>query len=529
MSPQIANAINRFIPEHIRQDHPDLIAFVQAYFRYLEEEHESGYYQNTLPQQRDIRTQDKVFLQQIEKELGLFVPREYEATPLLFYDKISELWRSKGSEDAIKTFFQLLLDDIAQIRYPWDRVLKPSDGVWNEPQKLRIAIIQGDPNEFLGQRIQQIEEYGLGTVEDIQQKPYADITLFELSLARGQTFGNFSAGNRITAPGINAIGEIYNSVSRINVVDGGSGYRVGDRVRLRGLSRISFEGRVTRVNPDTGAIGAVSLIDFGSGTTPQFIREKRGSGQYFLDEFQVFSYLDDDRTLILGDSEDITEDNPKAFTQDYSESIFFGGSYTGEIVFDENDTDPINNPLTTDFIESSPVDPPQPFEFEIVTKRGSGATFNIEFGALVRGAGFYENSKGQLSSDIVLQDSVFYQKFSYEVISGTPINKWIDPLKRHLNPAGLVPFSLMNQQERIGILPTLLQKTFYITVLSDSAKASDSIIVEIIDTKDKSLQDSVSVQETLDCEIRWDLELLSGQKDLELESGELDLMTSCFE
>ena len=495
ISPQIANAINRFVPEHIRQDHPDLIAFVQAYFRYLENEHESGYFQNTLPEQRDIRTQDKVFLQRIEKELGLFVPREYEATPLLFYDKISELWRSKGSEEAIKTFFQLLLADTVQIRYPWDRVLKPSDGVWNEPQKLRIAIIQGDPDDFLGQRIQQIEEYGLGTVERIERKPYADITLFELSLARGQTFGNFIPGNRITSPDINAIAEIYNSVSRVNIINGGSGYRVGDRIRLRGLSRISFEARVTRVNADTGEIEAVTLIDFGSGTTPQFIRDVRGSGQYFLDEFQVFSYLDDDRTLLLGDSEDISGDGIQGFTQDYSESIYFGGSYGGNIVFEEDDPDAVNNPLTVDFIESSPVDPSEPFEFEVITRNGTGADFEVLFGGLVRAAGFYENSRGQLSSNIVLQDSVFFQKFSYEIITSNPINTWIDPLKRHLNPAGLAPFSLLNQQEEIDVSVSIFQKVVKLKPLEDTVNTSDSI--SITSFKFVNLSDDIETQDSI--------------------------------
>jgi hypothetical protein len=148
-SPFVATLIDQFVPDHIRANFPQLINFVAAYLDYLEESNESGYFQNTLPQQRDIRTQDHQFLRRIEQEIGLFVPQEYEADPLLFYDKISELWRAKGSREAIETFFRLFLNDTVQVRFPWDSVLKPSDGRWQSPEKLRVSLISGNPNDLL--------------------------------------------------------------------------------------------------------------------------------------------------------------------------------------------------------------------------------------------------------------------------------------------------------------------------------------------------------------------------------------------
>jgi len=473
-SPFVSTLIDQFVPDHIRANYPQLIAFIEAYLGYLEESNESGYFQNTLPQQRDIRTQEQEFLRRIEQEIGLFVPREYEATPLLFYDKISELWRSKGSEEAVETFFRLFLNDAVQIRFPWDFVLKPSDGRWEAPRKIRVSVIRGDANDFASQRIQQIEEYGLATVTKVERKVYADQTIFELTILRGNTVGNFEVGNRITTEDRSVEAEIYNSVSNIVVETPGTNYEVGDRIRLSGRSRISFEARVTEVN-STGGITGVDILDFGSGTTPDHILEVQGSGRFFFDNFTVFQYLDDDRELDLADNLDISDDSIEGFRQDYTADTYFSRSYVGEIVFLSADQSLVDTPLQTENIITTPSDPGQVLDFQIDSLDGTGATFSLEFAPIVESAGYYDGVRGQLSEAIVLQDSDFYQKFSYEIVTAYPINEWIDPLKNHVHPAGTKPFGLINRIERLDPSVDIFSNNVREIVPQDNVAASQFV------------------------------------------------------
>jgi len=480
-SPHISALIDSFVPDHVRSNYPELIAFIEAYLDYLETSNLSGYYQNTLPQQRDIETQDEQFLRRIEQEIGLFVPREYSATPRLFYNKINELWRSKGSTEAIETFFRIFLDDVVQVRFPWDSVLKPSDGRWNAPRKIRVSIISGNGEDLASQRIQQLEEYGFATVERVERKVYADQIIFELSLVTGETIGTFRVGNRITTDDGSVVAEIYNSTSNIVVNNPGQGYDVGDRIRLVGRSRISFEARVTAVD-DTGGITATSLLDFGSGTTPQHIRDVQGSGRFFLDEFGIFQYLPDNRELDLGDNLDISEDSVEAFTQDYTDTLFyFAGSYVGDLKFSETSSSIVTSPLQTDFIITTPADPTSPLEFKVDTIDGTGAEFSIEFGAIVEERGYYEDSLGQLSDSIVLQDSEFYQKFSYEIVTSYTLSDWIDPLKKHVSPSGTKPFGLINKIDRIE--PSVDIKSNGVRVISPRHSALTSQLVAKTFTK----------------------------------------------
>lgn len=291
-SPHVSALVNQFIPENIRVNHPKFVQFVQVYLNYLETQHGAAYYQNTLPQQRNLDTQDERFLRQIENEIGLFAPRKYLADPRIFYNEVVDLWRSKGSEEAIKTFFRLFLDDPVEVRYPWDYVLKPSDGRWIRDSLLRVTMIRGNGEDFVGQKIRQLEEFGEATVTKVERKVYADGIIFELYLVPDLIVGNFREYNTIVLAGDVQRGpqaEIYRSVSGINVVDGGSGFQIGDQIKLgEAYNGFTFTAFVDGVDEATGAITSVSVSDFGSGNTPIHVRDgQAGQTGFFLIDFDL--------------------------------------------------------------------------------------------------------------------------------------------------------------------------------------------------------------------------------------------------
>ena len=380
--PHVSTLIDTFVPEHVRSRNPQFIKFIQAYLEFLETTHGSAYIQNTLPQQRDIDLQEEQFLRSIEQEIGLFVPREYASTPRVFYNKISQLWRAKGSEESIKTFFRLFLDDPIEVRYPWDKVLKPSDGRWLIDNKLRVSVISGNPEDLLGKQIRQIEELGVGKIERVERRVYSQEIVYELVLVREEIVGTFKVGNTIQTTDGSVAAEIYNSVVKLNIINGGSGYKLGDRVTLLNQEGNTFTAFVNLVN-ESGSILSTTIADFGAGTTPNHILDNQNNFNrpFYLEEFVLFVYST--RTVATGQ-------------------------------------EPI---------------------FSVKTKEGEGAEFSIEYGPIAVTDGVYSGVKGQLSSSIVLQDSKFYQKFSYEVITQTPINSWREPLRKTVHPAGTEVFA----------------------------------------------------------------------------------------
>lgn len=386
-SPHISALLEQFVSEHIRSSYPHFIDFIEAYFNYLEDVHGSAYYQNALPQQRDIRTQEQEFLAQIQKEIGLFVPSEYAADPKVFYDHISDLWRSKGSEEAIKTFFRLFLDDAVEITYPWNRILIPSDGRWIVEDKLRVSMISGDANDFAGKVVQQVGSDAQARVDRVERRVYSDGIIHELTLVKGTQISEFDPRARIVSTdGLEA--EIYRSVSGLDITNSGSNYQRGDRIRVRGFEGFTFTAFVSSINDD-GGITDVRISNYGVGNTPNHIKELNTSEIYYFEDFLLYQYSDNTQ---VGPSE---------------------------------------------------------VEYEIDTDLGSGADFDLRFDAVVTTPGEYEGVRGQLDESIVLQDSDFYQKFSYEISTNYSTRKWIDALKRTVHPGGMAVFGNVRINETL--------------------------------------------------------------------------------
>jgi hypothetical protein len=387
LSPHISTILEEFVPDHIRANYPQFIDFVKAYFDYLEVSNESGYFQNTLPQQRDIRTQEQEFLSRIQKEIGLFVPAKYAADPKIFYDRISDLWRSKGSQEAIETFFRLFLDDVVEIEYPWNRVLIPSDGRWIVEDKLRVSMISGDANDFAGKTVQQIGSDAQARVDRVERRVYSDGVIFELTLVKGTEVAEFEPRERIVASG-GLEAEIYKSVSGLDITSRGSNYRAGDRIRVKGFEGFSFTAFVSNID-ENGGITEVRFSNYGAGNTPDHIQNANTSELYYFEDFLLYRYSDDTQ---VGPSE---------------------------------------------------------VEYEIDTDAGSGANFDLRFDAVVTTPGEYQGVRGQLSESIVLQDSDFYQKFSYEVSTNYSTRRWIDALKRTVHPGGMAVFGNVRINETL--------------------------------------------------------------------------------
>jgi hypothetical protein len=135
----------------------------------------------------------------------------------------------------------------------------------------------------------------------------------------------------------------------------------------------------------------------------------------------------------------------------------------------------VDSPLTSSNIIITPSDPTEPLVFQVDSADGTGATFSLEFSPIVETAGYYDGVRGQLSESIVLQDSEFYQKFSYEVVTSYPIEQWVEPLKTHVHPSGTKPFGLINKIDRIDAQTSIFSNDVLVLTPQNKAKTSENV------------------------------------------------------
>lgn len=123
-----------------------------------------------------------------------------------------------------------------------------------------------------------------------------------------------------------------------------------------------------------------------------------------------------------------------------------------------------------------------------------GATIQFKSNSINRYSGYYENTDGFLSNNSKLQDSYFYQIFSYVIKSRVSRELYEDLITRILHPAGLIMFS---EYEKLGEHQVNIQSSADIDRsldILDPISIYDSF-VRTIDA-DRVFTDSILITET---------------------------------
>jgi len=140
----ISSYIDELVPDHIESSYPDLVSFLKTYALYLERDNKSGFYLNSLDIQRDIDYVEENLLTELQNEIGIAVPRDFATDPRMFYKRLVEFYRSRGTPESITSFFRMIYDDEVETYFPFEDLLNPSDGDWTNQE----TAIKADRTTF---------------------------------------------------------------------------------------------------------------------------------------------------------------------------------------------------------------------------------------------------------------------------------------------------------------------------------------------------------------------------------------------
>jgi hypothetical protein len=142
----IASVVKRQLPEFIREDYPTFVAFVEAYYEYLQNQGVD------LSKFRDIDQTLESFIDQFKKELAYNLPIVVEDERFLL-SHIKDQYLAKGSEASYKLLFKLLYGKNVELLYPGQQMLVPSDGRWNQEISIFAQVDYGDPDDIVGKLV----------------------------------------------------------------------------------------------------------------------------------------------------------------------------------------------------------------------------------------------------------------------------------------------------------------------------------------------------------------------------------------
>lgn len=135
--------INRQVPEFVREEHPKFIAFLEAYYEFLENK------QGTQKNDLITKSKDLRFISDVDSSIASFednffntyanlIPRNVEVDKAFLIKHLLPLYLSKGSEASFKLLFRLLFNEEVEVIKPSNSILRASDGKWLIENAFRV-------------------------------------------------------------------------------------------------------------------------------------------------------------------------------------------------------------------------------------------------------------------------------------------------------------------------------------------------------------------------------------------------------
>ena len=135
---KLSTVVREQLPEFIRADYDTFVAFVEAYYEYLEQTNKATDFGRNLLNYFDVDSTLTDFEEYFRRKFLQSIPAETLANKAFLVKHIKDFWRAKGTEKAYRFLFRALYGEEIEIFYPKDNILRLSSGKWIKRQSIRF-------------------------------------------------------------------------------------------------------------------------------------------------------------------------------------------------------------------------------------------------------------------------------------------------------------------------------------------------------------------------------------------------------
>ena len=538
------------VPEFVREDYPTFVAFIQAYYEYLDE---NGVDLTSL---RDLDSTLDEFIQYFKNELAANMPANLQINDRFLLENIKNHYLAKGSEQSFKLLFKLLYNKTVQVGYPGQQMLRCSDGRWQQDVSLFIKVSTGTPDLIEGKLVDVVKPNATFKIL-VDRRQYVEVEVdrivqlsndtYEIFIDR-RFFGNIEVGDVIRYQTIFA-GTIVATTSKLSILYGGTGFKAGQLFELKNGSGVRSIVKITRVDTN-GSVLSCEFIKFGIGYATDYTISINSSQDYFSQPTLANALTA--TVLVNGQNVSVTEATNGLAEQGYISKFDYaytygsgaavgtvtvsgGGSVTAASVLrgGSNYAGSSNGANTVPVTFSAPISGTTATGYAVltsgvvtsivITNGGSGyvtssppiatilqgdqqfymdgsyvgnvigtfatqaisqvvssvakdsAILKVQLGSLANYPGYYTSNAGFLSDSVFIQDSRYYQAFSYVLKIDERLASYKTAVRTMVHPAGTALFGEYQISNEFNI-GAALQSIVRILALSlkDSALMVDT-------------------------------------------------------
>ena len=485
---KLSSVVSRQIPEFIREDYPTFVAFVEAYYKYLQDQGVD------LSAVKDIDQTLEQFVVEFKRELAHNLPA-IQGDERFILTKIKDQYLAKGSESSYKLLFRLLFGKKVELSYPGTQMLRASDGRWNQEISVFAKVDFGQPQDIVGKLVDiQTSTRLIRVLVDRKEELVGEVdrivalggNIYEFFLDK-KFFGILKPTDKIKYKDTFQA-TILPATQTPKITQAGKNFRIGQVFEVKSGTGTGALLKVTAVDDDNG-IKYAEFIKFGIGYNADFAVSLLASNTVNAAQLLVASASSSRSgdNLAIGDRTLGFDEQGYVNLGDYITTDYVDGTFAGSIIREFS--------LSYRNAQTASDDP---------------AIIEVNLGALVRYPGYFTSNAGFLDDSIFIQDSKYYQAFSYVIRIDERLDSYKSAVKTMLHPAGMALFGEYNITNNINLSVALeslvkslgigIEDTFAIVdtggvtlsitkVASDAISTpNDSLFVQVFT---KALDDSI--------------------------------------
>lgn len=273
----ISNFVTTQSPFFVRNDHPNFVRFVEAYYEYMEQEGKTIQRAKGFREALDIDRSIDLYTERLYSQFLNSIPEEIIADKNLVLKHAKDFYRSRGTEKSVQFLMSILYDQDVNFYYPKRDILKASDGKWYQEKSLKIFDIQvnntSDPGiftvkNFTGRQIRGDSSNATATVESVDVYYETGVIVKELKVSN--QVRDFEAGEIIRAKfeeegNVKDIsGNVFSGIiTRVDITNRGNNYVVGQTANVE--SNVGSGAVIVISEVSRAAIKTISPLDGGAG------------------------------------------------------------------------------------------------------------------------------------------------------------------------------------------------------------------------------------------------------------------------
>lgn len=422
LTEKISTLVSQQLPEYIRSEYGLFTSFLEAYYRFLEQDQGAQEIIQNARQYADIDRTAASFIQYFLSNYGALIPKAVLANKPLLIKRLKDLYSAKGSELSYQLLFRILYNTAVTVNYPYDNVLRASDGEWSQQVSIRVRRTSGSIEGILNRNI-LIVKNSITYSASITRLKFLSTDFYEVFL-KARVIPSYEVDDEVFV--IGSTGEIFRGTVEptpvsYNISYGGTGFRVGQVIVINFEGAVGTVVQITEVNA-VGSITKLKFISYGYNFPRQSIT------------VDLFNDL-----TIAGRAFTAT-----TVTSGFGEALEILLQYTGVEPGRYFDTDYVELDYNGDLLLSTSTNnySPSSTTVELNSDDPSVASIVFNMGAIGRYPGQYLSNKGFLSEpDVRVQDDQLYQPYAYQLQTDIDISQFYKIMKSLAHPAGTNMFN----------------------------------------------------------------------------------------